>query len=202
MKILVTGGAGFIGSHVVEALLKRGHMVAVVDNLSTGFKENVPDGVDFYECSIDDPAIGRLMEQKNFEIISHHAAQIDVRKSANNPAKDIISDVAASVTLFERAVASGVKYIVFASSGGAIYGEQDYFPADENHQIRPASPYGLNKWIIEHYLDYYSRLRGIRYCALRYGNVYGPRQNFRSEAGVVAIFIHKMLRNEEAIING
>jgi len=203
MKILMTGGAGFIGSHIVEALLERGHTVDVVDNLSTGSVDNIPEGAEFYHCAFDDPKVKRLL-QKKYDIINHHAAQIDLRKSVTNPVTDLKNDVVASVTLFKWAVESGVQYIIFASSGGAIYGEQSGSaePADENHPINPASPYGLNKWIIERYLNYFHIQYGIRYCALRYANVYGPRQNPLSEAGVIAIFTNRMLRKEETIING
>jgi len=202
MRILVTGGAGFIGSHIADALLADGHTVDIIDNLSTGDIKNVPVEAGFHEMSIDDAEVATLLDKNNFDIICHHAAQIDVRISVSNPAKDLKNDVAASVTLFESAVRTGVQHIVFASSGGAIYGEQDYFPADENHPIKPSSPYGLNKRIIELYLDYYHRLYGIGVCALRYANVYGPRQNSKSEAGVIAIFTNNMLHNKEIVING
>lgn len=203
MKILVTGGGGFIGSHVVEALLERGHTVDVVDNLSTGSIDNIPDEAGFYHCAFDDSKVKRLL-RKGYDIINHHAAQIDLRKSVMDPVTDLKNDVAASVTLFKWAVEFGVQHIIFASSGGAIYGEQSRSegPADENHPINPASPYGLNKWIIERYLNYFHTQYGIGYCALRYANIYGPRQNPLSEAGVMAIFTHRMLRNEETIING
>ena len=202
MRILVTGGAGFIGSHIADALLAEGHTVDIVDNLSTGSTNNVPEGAGFYELSIDDAEVGYLLDKTKFDVICHHAAQIDVRISVSNPAGDLKNDVAASVTLFEAAVKTGVKQIIFASSGGAIYGEQEYFPADEDHPIQPASPYGLNKWIIERYLDYYFRLCGIGICSLRYANVYGPRQNTKSEAGVIAIFANNMLNNIDVVING
>lgn len=202
MRILVTGGAGFIGSHIADALLADGYSVDIVDNLSTGSKNNVPADAGFYEMSIDDAEVATLLDKNNFDIICHHAAQIDVRISVSNPADDLINDVAASVTLFEAAIKTGVKHIIFASSGGAIYGEQEYFPADEEHAIQPSSPYGLNKRIIEQYLDYYYRLHGIGVCSLRYANVYGPRQNSKSEAGVIAIFTNNMLNNKEIVING
>ena len=202
MRILVTGGAGFIGSHIADALLAEGHTVDIIDNLTTGSTKNVPEGAGFYELSIDDAEVGYLLDKTKFDVICHHAAQIDVRISVSNPAGDLKNDVAASVTLFEAAVKTGVKQIIFASSGGAIYGEQEYFPADEDHPIQPASPYGLNKWIIERYLDYYFRLCGIGICSLRYANVYGPRQNTKSEAGVIAIFANNMLNNIDVVING
>jgi len=203
MKILMTGGAGFIGSHIVEALLERGHTVDVVDNLSTGTVDNIPDKANFHHCAFNDSKVKRLL-RKGYDIINHHAAQIDLRKSVIDPVTDLKNDVTASVTLFKWAVEYGIQHIIFASSGGAIYGEQSRSegPADENHPINPASPYGLNKWIIERYLNYFHTQYGIKYCALRYANVYGPRQNPLSEAGVVAIFTRRMLRNEETIING
>lgn len=202
MRILVTGGAGFIGSHIADALLEDGNTVDIIDNLSTGSKNNVPAEAGFYEMSIGDAEVATLLDKSKFDIICHHAAQIDVRISVSNPADDLVNDVAASVTLFETAVKAGVKHIIFASSGGAIYGEQEYFPADEEHPIQPSSPYGLNKRIIEQYLDYYYRLHGIGVCSLRYANVYGPRQNSKSEAGVIAIFTNNMLHNKEILING
>lgn len=202
MNILVTGGAGFIGSHLTETFLALGHSVFVVDNLSTGAKKNIPEGAEFFENSFDDPAVRSLLKQIKMDAISHHAAQIDVRKSVKDPAVDITLDVLGSVKLFQWAVESSVDYIMLASSGGAIYGEQEQYPADEYHRIRPDSPYGINKWILERYLYYFSRQSSMTYCALRYANVYGPRQNHNSEAGVAAIFTNKMLQNHQAVING
>jgi len=202
MKVLVTGGAGFIGSHIADALITRGYEIDIVDNLSTGRIENVPAKARFYNCVFDSAEVKNLIQKNRYEVISHHAAQIDVRKSVVDPAGDVENDVAATVRLLQWAVESNVRHVVFASSGGAIYGEQQYFPADEKHPINPLSPYGLNKWFVEKYLQYYYRECGLGYTALRYANVYGPRQNYLSEAGVVAIFSHKLLHGEEAVING
>jgi len=201
MKILVTGGAGFIGSHVAEAFSEQGHTVDVLDNLSTGFEKNVPQGAAFYNYSIDDPAVEGIFK-RGYDVLCHHAAQIDLRKSVAAPVADLKNDVAGSVQLFQWAVQYGVKQIVFASSGGAIYGEQEYFPADERHPINPASPYGIHKWMIEKYLAYFYRQSGVIYSSLRYANIYGPRQNAASEAGVIAIFSTRLLAGEKAVING
>ncbi len=202
MNILVTGGAGFIGSHVAERYCAMGYIVHIVDDLSTGLEQNIPEDAQFHNCSYDDPEAFSILKQHNIKVLCHHAAQIDVRKSVQNPIDDIKRDIAGSAELFRKAVESGVEYVIFASSGGAIYGEQEYYPADENHPINPDSTYGLHKWMIEKYLDYYSRKSAMKYCLLRYANVYGPRQNHCSEAGVVAIFANKMLRNEQCVING
>lgn len=202
MKILITGGAGFIGSHIADALLRNGHEVDIIDNLSTGYRNNVPDGAEFFEISTDDAETKSLIERRNYDHICHYAAQIDLRKSTADPVSDLNNDVVASVKLLEWAVRSNVKHFVYASSGGAIYGEQDYFPADEKHRIKPESPYGLNKWIVERYMNYYNRSHGFGSSALRFANVYGPGQNSKSEAGVIAIFTDTMLRDEKVTING
>jgi UDP-glucose 4-epimerase len=201
MKILVTGGAGFIGSHIADALLSLGFRVDVLDNLTTGLERNVPEKARFFKNSIDDPEVESILKN-GYDVICHHAAQIDLRKSVTGPVNDLINDVAGSVQLFQWAANSGVKQIVYASSGGAIYGEQDYFPADEEHPKRPASPYGIHKWMIEKNLQYFYKQYGLLYSALRYANIYGPRQNAKSEAGVVSIFCTKLLANEAVVING
>ncbi|MFC1554820.1 NAD-dependent epimerase/dehydratase family protein [candidate division KSB1 bacterium] len=201
MRVLVTGGAGFIGSHIVDALIANGDTVDVIDNLSTGFKRNVNKEAGFYQLCFDDPETEDILKN-GYDIIIHQAAQIDLRKSIEDPSVDLQNDVVATVKLIKRAVENNVKHFLFASSGGAIYGEQDYFPADENHKINPSSPYGLNKWIIERYLNYFCEQYGLKYTALRYANVYGPRQNHLSEAGVVSIFANYLLEDRECIING
>lgn len=202
MKIVVTGGAGFIGSHVVDAYINDGHEVIVVDNLSTGRRENLNPRAKFYEMDICDAKIAEIFEKEKPEILNHHAAQIDVRVSVANPSKDIEINVIGFVNLIEAGRRNGLKKVILASTGGAGYGEQDFFPATEQHPMRPISPYGLNKLACEQYLHYYSYNYGINYVALRYANIYGPRQNAHGEAGVVAIFTNKMLAGEQPVING
>jgi len=202
MKIAVTGGAGFIASHIVDAYVEAGHQVVVLDNLSTGVEENINTNAKFIQIDINDNKIDKIFKEEKFDVVNHHAAQIDVRISVNNPRLDANINILGSLNLYEAAKKHGVKKIIFASTGGAIYGEQDYFPADENHPLRPCSPYGIAKLVNEKYLYYYKEVFGINHTILRYGNIYGPRQNPLGEAGVVAIFINKMLNNQQAVING
>ena len=202
MKVLVTGGAGFIGSHVVDALLASGCQVDVLDNLSTGFRQNLPSGVSLFEEDITDSAAAGVVRQGEYDAIFHQAAQIDVRKSVQEPATDARINIIGTINLLEAAINSGVKHFIFASSGGAGYGEPDYFPLDENHPVRPLSPYGISKVVVEKYLYYYQEVHGLKTTTLRYANVYGPRQNPHGEAGVVAIFLSKMLQSQQPIING
>jgi len=202
MKILVTGGAGFIASHIVDAYLNLGHEVVIIDNLSTGVKHNLNPDAKFYYEDINSVLIDKIFKDEKFDLINHHAAQIDVRISVDNPAFDAQTNIVGSLNLYEAAKKYNVKKIIFASTGGAIYGEQDYFPADEEHPTKPCSPYGIAKLANEKYLYYYQTVHGIDYVIFRYGNVYGPRQNPYGEAGVVAIFIHKMLNGKQPIIYG
>jgi len=203
MNILVTGGAGFIGSHIVDAYLERGHSVSVIDNLSSGRKSNLDPRAVFHHVDIRDAdRVRAVFEQGKFDGMNHHAAQIDVRKSVADPVSDASINLLGVLTLLEQCVRTGVRKIMFASTGGAIYGEQDYFPADEVHPTRPISPYGVAKLATEQYLFYYKTLYGLDYVALRYANVYGPRQNPEGEAGVVAIFSRKLLAGETPTING
>jgi UDP-glucose 4-epimerase len=203
MKILITGGAGFIGSHIADAYLAAGHEVTIVDDLSTGRMKNIPSRAAFVKADIRDrEAVERLFGEGRFDAVNHHAAQMDVRRSVADPAHDASVNIIGVLTLLEAARAHGVRRVVFASSGGAIYGEQDVFPAPEEHPTRPISPYGVAKLTTERYLYYYDAVHGIRSVSLRYANVYGPRQNPEGEAGVVAIFTGKMLRGEEPLING
>jgi UDP-glucose 4-epimerase len=202
MKILVTGGAGFIGSHVVDLFVEDGHEVVVLDNLSTGTRENLPNGVRLIEMDITDPAVDKVFTEEKFDALNHHAAQIDVRISVNDPLFDARVNILGSLNLLECCLRHGVKKVQFASTGGALYGEQDYFPADEDHPIRPLSPYGIAKFTIERYMFYYQQVHGLEYTALRYANVYGPRQNPHGEAGVVAIFCDRLITGREAVING
>ena len=202
MKILITGGAGFIGSQIADAFISAGHNVCIVDNLSTGVKDNINTKAKFYEKDITDKEIIRIFEKENFDVVCHQAAQIDVRKSVADPVFDANTNILGTLNLLQACVKTGVKKFMFASTGGAIYGEQDYFPADENHPTRPVSPYGITKLTIEKYLFYYHIQYKLNYTVLRYANVYGPRQNPFGEAGVVAIFANKLLREEQPVING
>ncbi len=203
MKILVTGGAGFIGSHVADAFLELGHQVHILDNLSSGREENINSRASFVRGDIRDAAIvRRLLQTGKFDVLCHHAAQMDVRRSVADPVEDASINLLGVLTLMEACRIEGVRRVLFASSGGAIYGEQDYFPADELHPTRPISPYGVAKLSTEQYLYYYEAVYGIPSVCLRYANVYGPRQNPEGEAGVVAIFTSKMLKGEQPLING
>lgn len=202
MKILVTGGAGFIASHVADACIAVGHDVVVVDNLSMGKRENVNPKAKFFQMDIRDKAICKIFNDERFDAVIHHAAQMDVRKSVEDPQFDASVNIIGTINLLECCKATGVQKFLFASTGGAIYGEQEYFPADEAHPVRPVSPYGISKLAIEKYLFYYNIEFKVQYIALRYANVYGPRQNPHGEAGVVAIFTKKMLAGDQPIING
>ncbi|HLB02358.1 MAG TPA: NAD-dependent epimerase/dehydratase family protein [Nitrospiria bacterium] len=202
MRILVTGGAGFIGSHITDRLIAEGHEVGVVDNLSTGKKKNVNSEAIFYKTDILSPRIERVFKKFRPELISHHAAQMDVRRSVADPLFDAQVNILGLLNILQNGVKFGTKRIIFASSGGAIYGEQECFPASEEHPTRPQSPYGVSKLGGESYLHYYQKNYGLEYTSLRYGNVYGPRQDPFGEAGVVAIFSQRMLRGEQAIIYG
>jgi UDP-glucose 4-epimerase len=201
-RILVTGGAGFIGSHIVDEYINLGHEVWVVDNLSTGKLENVNPKARFHNLDIQDEAIIKFFEKWKFDVLNHHAAQMDVRISVNNPVFDAQTNIMGSLNLYEAAKRTNVKKIIFASSGGTVYGEQEYFPADEQHPLNPCSPYGVAKLANEKYLYYYSNVHKIESAILRYANIYGPRQNPYGEAGVVAIFINKMLKGKSPVING
>jgi len=196
--VLVTGGAGFIGSHVVDAYLGRGWRVSIIDNLSTGDRGNVNPGAEFHEADIRGVNLADLRP----DVISHHAAQMDVRRSVSDPVFDADVNVIGSVSLLQQAAESGVKRFIFASTGGAIYGEPLFAPQTEEHPTRPLSPYGCAKLAVEHYMDYFRAVHGQATVALRYANVCGPRQNSKGEAGVVAIFIERKLRGERATING
>jgi UDP-glucose 4-epimerase len=201
-KILVTGGAGFIGSNVADRFIQDGYKVVIIDNLSTGVKANLNKKAKFYKVDIRSAVIDKIFEREKPEVLCHHAAQIDVRKSTNDPIFDAEINILGSLNLFNASVKHKVKKIIFASTGGAIYGEQDYYPADENHPANPVSPYGVAKLTIEKYRHFYKEVYGINFVALRYANVYGPRQNPFGEAGVVAIFTERLLGGKKAVING
>jgi UDP-glucose 4-epimerase len=203
MNILVTGGAGFIGSHMVDRHLADGHGVTVVDNLSTGRREKVPSGARFVEADVADADLEPLLREEQIDAVSHHAAQIDVRHSVSDPVDDARSNVVGSLKLFEACRRAGVRRILFASTGGALYGEPDEGrPAREDHPTNPVSPYGCAKLSIEKYLHYYRVVHNFRVQVLRYANVYGPRQNGLGEAGVVAIFAEAILGGRTPKIRG
>lgn len=202
MKIVITGGAGFIASHVADKYIDLGHEVIIIDNLSTGKPENLNPKAKFYQTDITSSEITEIFKNERFDIINHHAAQMDVRVSVKDPLFDANTNIIGAINLFEAAKNTGVRKIIFASSGGTVYGDQLFFPADEIHPTNPCSPYGIAKLTTEKYLFYYHSVWGMDYAALRYANIYGPRQNPHGEAGVVAIFTQKMLKGEEPIING
>ncbi|GFP29802.1 NAD-dependent epimerase/dehydratase family protein [Candidatus Hakubella thermalkaliphila] len=203
MRILVTGGAGFIGSHVVDRYIGLGHEVTVVDNLLAGKEKYLNPEAKFYQLDIrHQQELEQVFRKGQFEIVNHHAAQIDVRKSVRDPLSDADINICGSLILLEGSLKYKVRKFIFASSGGAVYGEPLYLPVDEDHPIDPGSPYGVSKHTFEHYLHLYSALYGLKYTALRYSNVYGPRQDYSGEAGVIAIFISRMLSNDDLTING
>ncbi len=203
MKVLITGGAGFIGSHIVDALVAKGNDVAIVDNLSTGKEENINSEAGFFHVDVTDfEALDGVFVEAKPEIVFHAAAQIDVRKSVEEPYFDAEVNVVGSVNLFNLCVRHGVKRVVLSSTGGALYGEPSKIPADENTPVEPLSAYGVSKFTAEQYLNYFKRLYGLEAVVLRYGNVYGPRQDPLGEAGVIAIFTHRMLNNKQPIVYG
>jgi len=202
MKILVTGGAGFIGSHLIDRLITEGHEVMVIDNLSQGKRENVNPRARFYHLDIRDSRLEKVFEEEAPEIIYHLAAQVSVTKSVSDPLEDARINIIGSLNILELARRYRIKKFIYASSGGAIYGEPEYIPVDENHRIAPLSPYGLSKYVVEKYIEVFSHNYGLRYTILRYPNVYGPRQDPHGEAGVVAIFSQQMLAQVTPTIYG
>jgi UDP-glucose 4-epimerase len=207
MKALVTGGAGFIGSNLVDALVQRGDEVTVVDDVSTGKRANldraIQSGAQLLELDIRDPeAVQAVVERARPEVIFHLAAQIDVRKSVADPANDSRINVEGTVNVLRAAQAQGVRRFVNTSTGGAIYGEGQIIPAPEDHPVAPEAPYGLSKFCAEQYCELFTRLHGLSTVSLRYGNVYGPRQDPLGEAGVVAIFCGKLLDGGRPTIFG
>jgi UDP-glucose 4-epimerase len=201
MRILLTGGAGFIGSHVADQLLGCGHEVAVVDDFSSGKRENVPEGARFYKADVRS-GCEDVFEEFKPEALCHQAAQMDVRRSVREPDFDADVNILGTIRLLENCIRHGVEKVVFASTGGAIYGEQQEFPATEDHPQYPISPYGVSKLAGERYLHYYGVQHGLPYVVLRYANVYGPRQDPHGEAGVVAIFCGNLAEEKVSRING
>lgn len=204
--VCITGGAGFIGSHLADAFLARGDRVTIVDDLSTGSEDNVPAGAALHRLDVRSPEAAELVERGSgrggIDLLVHQAAQMNVRRSVSDPVSDASINVVGSLNLLEAAARGGVGRVLFASSGGAIYGEQDVYPASEGHPTRPVSPYGVAKLAVEGYLYYYAVEQGMEAVALRYANVYGERQNPHGEAGVVSIFLETLLAGETARING
>jgi len=201
MKVLVTGGAGFIGSHVADAFLAAGHEVVVVDDLSSGSLANVPRKASFYLMDIASPQLEKVFEIEKPDVVDHHAAQISVTVSMRDPALDARANCLGLLNVLEASRRAKVKKFIFISSGGAIYGESVVEKIPEDHPVSPVSPYAIHKLVGEHYLRFYGAEHGLAYTTLRYSNVYGPRQNPHGEAGVVAIFITKLLKGEIPAIN-
>jgi UDP-glucose 4-epimerase len=201
-RVVVTGGAGFIASHVAEAYLARGDEVWVVDDLSSGKRTNVPGRARFVEMDVRDPLLRDLFREIRPDLVNHHAAQIDVRISVADPAKDADINLLGLLNIAEAALEVGTRRVVFVSSGGVVYGEPELIPTPETAPKLPLSPYGVTKLAGEYYLHYYHRVRGLEYVALRYSNVFGPRQDPHGEAGVVAIFCNRLLGHEPLTIFG
>jgi len=203
LKILVTGGAGFIASHVADRLIADGHEVVIIDNLATGNRENVNPRATFYETDVTDKkGLAEIFAKEKPDIVDHHAAQIDVRRSVREPAFDASVNILGSINIIDNCVRHGVKKMIYISSGGAIYGEPEYIPVDEKHPVIPMCQYGISKHTVEHYLELAHALDGLTYTVLRYANVYGPRQDPRGEAGVVGIFSENILNGLDCVIFG
>lgn len=201
-KVLVTGGAGFVGSHIVDLFIEKGYDVVVIDDLSGGRKENLNEQSHFYHLDISDPELNDVLKREKPEYICHQAAQVSVSYSINRPKVDAQRNIMGLLNLLECARENKIKGIIFASSGGTVYGEPEIFPINETYPFSPISPYGIAKMSSEYYLNFYYQYYGLNYISLRYGNVYGPRQDPSGEAGVIAIFLHKMLNGEIPVING
>lgn len=201
MNILVTGGAGFIGSNIVDRLIMLGHNVIIIDNLSTGKIENINPNAKFYKKDITSPLMKEVFINENITHVIHHAAQIDVKLSVTNPVFDARNNILGTLNLLENCCKYGVEKVIYASSA-AVYGEPEYLPVDEEHPVKAVSPYGISKLTAEHYLEMYKRLYSLDYTVLRYANVYGPRQDPMGEGGVVPIFVDWMLTGQRPIIHG
>lgn len=204
MRILVTGGAGFIGSHVVDSYVAAGHEVAVLDNFSTGTEANLNPSAKVHRLDLrDQQGVEKIVAEFKPEIVNHHAAQSEVPKSVADPTYDAQVNIIGGLNLLKACVDNGVKKVIFISSGGALYGEPDVIPADEDHPVRPLSPYGTSKFSFEQYLGTFRRTFGLEHTVLRYANIYGPRQDFHAEEGrVIAIFASRMLAGKTVIVDG
>ncbi len=201
-KAVVTGGAGFIGSHICDALIERGFEVAVIDNLSSGKRRNLAPRAAFYQLDIRDKSIAAVFAKERPEVMFHLAAQMDVRRSVADPAYDADVNIGGTINLLEAGRAAGLRKTIYSSTGGAVYGEPEKLPADEDTPVAPLCPYGVSKHTVEHYLELYRKLYGMDYTVLRYANVYGPRQDPHGEAGVVAIFSQMLLAGQQPRIFG
>ncbi|HVT19191.1 MAG TPA: NAD-dependent epimerase/dehydratase family protein [Thermoanaerobaculia bacterium] len=200
--VCITGGAGFIGSHLADAFVAAGDRVLVIDDLSGGRRENVPGGAELLVHDIRSPEAAEAVERQGIDLLVHHAAQMEVRRSVEDPAFDAQVNIVGTLNLLEAARRGGVRQVLFASTGGAIYGEQEVYPAGEDHPQRPLSPYGVSKLAVERYLFFYHVTHRLDAVCLRYANVYGERQNPHGEAGVVAIFLERLLAGRAPVING
>jgi UDP-glucose 4-epimerase len=201
MKVLVTGGAGFIGSNLVDRLIEKKYEVVIIDNLSTGKKEHINKNATFYKADISSNEIEDIFKKENINIVIHTAAQIDVQKSINDPIYDCKNNIIGTLNILEACKKHKIEKLVYSSSA-AVYGQPDYLPVDEEHPINAMSGYGISKHTPEHYINMYSDIYGLNASILRYSNVYGPRQDPKGEGGVISIFVDKMLNNEEPIIYG
>lgn len=202
MKVLVTGGAGFIGSNLADRLVEEGHQLVVIDDLSSGKRDQVPAAANFYQMELESRWLDRVIEREKPDAVCHLAAQISVRKSVEDPVFDARVNILGSIGLIEAARSHGVQRFIFTSTGGAIYGDADEIPTPESYAAAPISPYGTAKLSVEHYLHCFRSLYGLSSAALRLANVYGPRQDPHGEAGVVAIFSRALLEGRTGIING
>jgi UDP-glucose 4-epimerase len=201
-KVLVTGGAGFIGSWVADTLIDNGFDVIVIDNLSSGFMKNINPKIKFYNADIRDNKISEIFEKEKPDFVFHLAAKINLRESVENPVESADVNIIGTLNLLMNCVRYNVKKFIFSSTGGAMYDENCKLPASENEKENPISPYGISKFAIEKYLEFFKKVYGIDYVSLRYSNVYGPRQNSKGEAGVIAIFIDNLLSGKQPVING
>ncbi len=201
-RVMVTGGAGFIGSHVADRYLAEGCKVTVLDDLSTGKRDRVPEGAEFVQLGLNSDEIDSVFDRGRFDLVNHHAAQMDVRVSVADPARDARTNVLGLLNVLECARRHETRRVVYISSGGVVYGEPTVIPTPEDHPLRPLSPYGVTKLVGEQYLHYYAHVHGLDYAALRYSNVYGPRQEPHGEAGVIAIFAARILEGKPITIFG